>query len=376
MVVTNRYPRSLSGRQVLDGVPVHRWLFLNPTLDDLRCGRPDLFLASFYSYPLLLLQLRRLMQSFRPEVVNVHFPLSQLPPVRWLRRSFSFRLVISLHGHEIEQWFEADRRMGGGGLPMGKPDWRRGLHTLRSALQTADAVTACSRYLLERCIQLEPLAKKGSVIPNGVDLERFASREFHAHPRRYLLACGRMTHEKGFDLLLEAYARVAREHPGVDLILAGDGEDRLALRLRAERLRLEGQVHFPGRATPEEVVRLLNGCLFAVVPSRRETFGVVALEAMAAGKTVVATEVGGLPELMDGSLNRLVEPTVEGLVAGLAEWLGRTGELETLGQRNRALAAQYSWHRAAERYLEVYGSRRPDPDENVRMMSRFVGTAA
>src|SRR5215470_14146655 len=84
-VVTNRYPRSLPAQETLDGISVRRLLFLLPDLDSLRRRRADLFLASFYFYPLSLWRLRSLMRSFRPDVVNVHFPAQQTQFVLALR---------------------------------------------------------------------------------------------------------------------------------------------------------------------------------------------------------------------------------------------------------------------------------------------------
>src|SRR5262249_25213334 len=125
------------------------------------------------------------------------------------------------------------------------------------------------------------------------------------------------------------------------------------------------------------VVRLLNGCLFVIVPSRMESLGIVALEALAAGKPVLATRVGGLGELLTeicrstGSLSRvgsksieqvsrngeapvmLVEPSVDGLLQGMREWLS-TGRVENQGFATDALVLDdYTWARVAQRYERV-----------------------
>lgn len=332
-VIANLYPRSLPAQEIREGVSVRRWLFLTPKLSDLYRGRPDLFLASFYAYPVTLWRLSRLFQSFQPEVVNVHYPDGQIPFVLWLRRRFAFRLVVSLHGHDISS------------------------NPLRSLLQKADAVTACSRYLLDKAIELEPgVAVKGHAIHNGLDLIRFTDPIKYTHPRPYILAFGRLSYQKGFDLLLAAFAQVAQTFPQMDLILAGDGEDKPALQSQAQQLGLDDRLHLFGRATPSQVVQLLNGCEFVVAPSRWEPFGLVALEAMAAGKPVLATRVGGLPEFVPGSGNHLVTPTVEKLAEGLKEWLKHTEEIKALAAQNRVRAAAYTWDKMIEQYLEVYKS--------------------
>lgn len=385
MVLTNRYPRTLKALETIDGIQVRRKLFLRPCLADLRNRRLDLWLASLYYYPATLRYVQRLVDAFCPDVVNVHFPDAQIPFVSRLRRKRAFKLVVSLHGHEILRWFGAENgRAGDGRLAASAAN--RALQELRMILKGADAVTACSRYLLDKAIALEPaVAGKGHVIHNGIDLERFEDKTPFAHPRPYVLAFGRLTYKKGFDLLLRAFARVAPAHPEVDLIVAGEGEEREALRAARRDLGLEGRVLFPGRADSAEVVRLLNGCLFVVVPSRSEPFGLTALEALAAGKPVLATRVGGMPEFLGeeeslkprgenrlpqvrgpaatsfstptteaGQRTMLVEPTAAALSEGLRRWLALRAEFASHQEPDRCWPSCHTWAAVAERYLEVY----------------------
>ncbi len=341
-VVTNRYPRSLPAQEVVDGISVRRLLFLSPAIDTLQRRRADLFLASFYFYPSSLWRLLNLMSRFRPDVVNVHFPDHQSRFVIALRRRFKFRLVVSLHGDEIERSVPA--------------------RALQSILRAADAVTACSQHLLEQAIRLEPsIATKARVVHNGIDPKRFADKNQHFHPRPYALALGRLTQKKGFDLLLQALAQAGAEEPDIDLIIAGEGEEQQALMHQAQQLGLERRVHFRGQANPEEVVRLLNGCRFVVVPSRREPFGIVALEALAAGKPLLATKTGGLAEFLTafgapgGDSNPpvlLVKPDAGDLATGLRQIC----ELSRNGSRRsfRYLISDiYSWEHVARCYENV-----------------------
>jgi glycogen synthase len=284
-VVANRYPRSLPATEAVDGVPVERWLFFNSFGDLLRARRPELALASLYYNHSSAKRLNRLVENFRPDVVNLHFPEPRLAPILQVRRDIPFRLVVSVHGDDIERWFRESAS-------------DRGRRVVRRMLESADAVTACSGYLLQQAIELEPVvAGKATVIHNGVDHARFLAPAVYHHPRPYILAYGRHTHKKGFDLLLESFAPVSQRFPQVDLILAGAGEETGRLRKLRDRLRLEQRVLFYGRAEPEEVVRLLKGCRLVVIPSREEPFGIVAAEALLSGRPLVATRVGGLPEV-------------------------------------------------------------------------------
>jgi glycosyltransferase involved in cell wall biosynthesis len=351
-VVTNKYPRSLPKKETQEGVSIRRLHFLRPRIDDIRRRRPDLFIASLYFLPAAHFELDRIVQSFRPDVINVHYPDVQVPYVLRLRRRFDFRLVVSLHGHDVERYSQAD----------GVNHSERG--SLISLLRHSNGVTACSDYLLNQAAKLESSVRDtGSVVFNGIDLERFKVKSVYPHPRPYVLAIGRLTHAKGFDLLLEAFSQLNGRGSETDLIIAGDGELRDSLELRARELGLNGKVHFFGEAKPEEIVRLLNGSLFVVVPSRQEAFGLAALEAMAAGKPVLATRVGGLQEFLDESHNKLVEPSIAGITSGLVQWLDAQEELTSLGSENRKLAARYTWARTAEGYLNAYEESQAAPLE-------------
>jgi glycosyltransferase involved in cell wall biosynthesis len=336
------------------GVPVHRMFFLKPKLHDLRSGRLDLYAASLALYPAALAELGRLFRAFRPDVVNLHFPDAQVPFMLRMKKWFSFRLVASLHGHDVERFFEA--APGKDCDRSGKA--RRQLVTL---LREADAVTACSEQVLERAGQLElSVARKGCAIYNGVDAERFRKWDPFPWPRPYLLACGRLARVKGFDLLLDAYARLPSSCQWPDILLAGDGEERQALAQRARQLGIEAKVHFLGRVSPAEVVRLLQGCRLVAIPSRAEALGIVMLEALAAGKKVLATRVGGMAEFLSryagvesaGQTVRLVEPSMDGLASGLRDWLKDQQHGNELAVENNALH-EFSWPRVARRYESV-----------------------
>lgn len=338
-VLTPRYPRSLARRESIDGVDIDRLFMIPPGFDLLRRRRPDLFLASLLLYPLTLLQMALLMRSFRPDIVNVHFPDAQVPFLLKIRGCFRFRLIASLHGDEITRWPAA-----------GSPPPR-----LLELLRSADGITACSSWLRAAAARLDPaLAGKIRVVHNGIEMEPFRRGTVRARARPYLLAFGRFTVKKGFDLLLRAFEPIAASFPGVDLVIAGDGEDRRLLESLRDSLGLKGRVEFPGYASARELAALLDGCEFAVVPSREESFGLSALEAMAAGKFLLASRIGGLTEFIDESMNRLVEPTVEGLAAGIRESLERLDQVKASGRGNRRVALAHTAKTMTAGYLEAY----------------------
>lgn len=343
-VVTNRYPINLSGQEKIDGVPVRRFLFFDPPpFRKVKKLRILLFAGSLLLRRLNLLQMRHLLKTFQPDVINVHFP----EPTSWLLeldKKINCPLIVSLHGSDIEQYFDEK------GFDTEK------LARLRYILERADTVTACSRHLLDQAIRLQPSIKeKGRVIYNGIDLNVFEEKSSRDRFKPYVLAYGRFVYVKGFDLLIEAFANVHKKYPGINLLLAGEGSEQVNLSSQVAHLGLKEHVSFYGKASTPEVVSLLNGSEFVAIPSRREGFGIVALEGLAAGKLVLATKVGGLSELLQNSSNIMVEPTVEGIQSGLEKCL-TLKEKWRIEAENRKLSRAYSADAMTSQYINVYGN--------------------
>jgi glycosyltransferase involved in cell wall biosynthesis len=202
------------------------------------------------------------------------------------------------------------------------------------------------------------LAPHLEVIPNGVHPERYASGPVFAHPRPYIVAVGRLVPQKGFDVLIDAFAQLGVGLE-VDLIIVGDGPDRESLiRGRAAR-GVDDRVHLLGARGAHEVAALLRGALLAVCPSRWEGLPVVCLEAMASARAVVATNVDGIPDaVVDGETGILVPPQNPRALAGvLSSLLADATTRERLGAAGRCRVREYfTWPTVASRYLGVLGA--------------------
>ncbi len=161
---------------------------------------------------------------------------------------------------------------------------------------------------------------------------------------------------KGQDLLLEALPQVLRSHPDTHVLFVGSTNSEFAQRTqqRARELRVGRHVVFTGLRT--DVARLMQAVDVVTLPSRSETFGLAILEAMALGKPVVATRVGGLPELVrDGETGILVDYTTASLAHALNELLSSADLRYRLGQAARSFACQhYTPERMVQRVEAVY----------------------
>jgi glycosyltransferase involved in cell wall biosynthesis len=285
-----------------------------------------------------LAALRRLRRrGFRPDLVHAHVYSAALPALV-LARASGAPLVVSEH-------FTGFRR----GLVRG-PD----ALVARLAFRGAALLAPVSDELGQRLRPLAPGTTQRTV-PNVVDTDRFhppAERRTGGPPR--LLSVGWLAEKKGHRHLLEALARM--EHADASLELIGEGELRGELERLAHDLGVADRVRFPGPKLPEEVAEAMRRADLFVLPSLDENLPVVLIEAMASGLPVVATRVGGVPELVDDEVGRMVPAgDPDALAKAISEMLARRGESDPQALAGRA-RERYGMEAVGRAWDEVYDS--------------------
>jgi glycosyltransferase involved in cell wall biosynthesis len=220
---------------------------------------------------------------------------------------------------------------------------------LRPVLRRLDAHIAVAEIQKRHLVGVEGLREESvRVIYNGVDTgafrpadpaERSATRRTLglADDAVVLMTVGSLKPIKGADVLLRAVAPLMREQPRLRLVLVGDGPDRGSLERQARELSIADRVSFLGLRA--DVDRLLRAADALVLPSRSEALPTVLLEAMAAGLPVVATRVGGVPEIVDEDRSGLMVPPEDASALGgaLARIASDPALRRSLGQRGRAV---------------------------------------
>jgi glycosyltransferase involved in cell wall biosynthesis len=336
-VMANRWPRDLPRVERLDGIDVHRL--------PLRTRGAGWKSEVSYRLTSSLVQrdVTRLVRAHRADVVHV---ICVWPGVTYALdacAAIGVPVVTTLQG---ELTMDANKLYE-------KSESARGV--LRRALSESLAVTACSEHTLAeaRAFAAEVMASDAVVVPNGIAPGDFVGVAAYRHARPYVLAMGRHVEQKGFDLLLRAWASV--RPAGLDLLIAGDGPERAALEVLSRSLGITDTVQFVGRADRERVASLLAGSTLFVLSSRHEPFGIVLLEAMASGAPVLATRVGGVPEVVeDGVSGLLVEASVEGLAGGLQRMVSNEAMRRRCAEAGRRRASRFTWESITRRYVEVY----------------------
>lgn len=346
IIVTNRYPARLAKVERIDGIPVTRLRFLLPRWTYLRSRRRDLWLAGWFFFPLSLIDLCVILRRFHPDIVNVQYLGIPAFFVWLLQGLFRVRLVVSLHGGDVDS----------------EPYKNRFNRWLFNAVtRRADQVTACSKILLDQALTLAPDIKtKAQVIHNGVDAAQFINATPYTYPRCYLFGIGQLVQHKGFDLLIAAFAQIAAAWPDVDLLLAGGGPEHDALNQQIQAEQLDSRVHLLGVVDHSQVANLMRGSLAIIIPSRREPFGIVGLEAMASGRPIIASHIEGLVEALEGAdVNWFASDDLPGLTQTLNDVLengSSDGVLSPIADNhaNQARVQTQSWQKVAERYLSVF----------------------
>jgi glycosyltransferase involved in cell wall biosynthesis len=242
--------------------------------------------------------------------------------------------VLTLHGVFSEQVGYLHGGLAG----------RLGAWAERKALEWADVVTAVSRSAAER---YRSLGFDVLYVPNAVDPADLPERGTRFFERQ-VVYCGRLSREKGVDLLIDAIKRIS-----ANLVVVGGGPLERELR---ELARGDPRIRFTGPLPRAEALRIVKGSDVFVLPSRHEGLSTALLEAMAMGVPVVATRVGGNPELVEhGETGLLVEPE-PGQLAGAISLLLEDGNLAKRLAENAAKIARekYSWPVVYRQYLDVY----------------------
>ena len=308
-------------------------------------------------------------QGLRYDLIHSHYWLSGVAGLR-LRERWGAPLVHMFHTlGRLKNEVARDAGRARARAPHRRGDPHRGARPIASwpptwwSGRTSSGTTARA-------------AERVAVIPCGVDTELFQPMDpakardlLELPPEPLLLYVGRLTPIKGLDTLLEAM--VAIPEPAYLLVVGGEHDEPddghgAALRAQVKTLGLERRVRFL-RAQPQRRLRLFYAAAdVTVMPSHYESFGMVALEAMACGSPVVASRVGGLTTtVQDGVTGRLVpEGDPAALAAAITPLLG-SAEGRRLGQQAVRWAAEHRWPCVAESVCRLYSELRPAAREHL-----------
>jgi phosphatidyl-myo-inositol alpha-mannosyltransferase len=235
------------------------------------------------------------------------------------------------------------------------------LRQVSGRIDVAVAVSEAAASFLRRVVRV-PV----EIVPNGVDVRAFAhpGRPVHGLPAGpKILWVNRLDPQKGFEIMLRAFERLASDVGDAHLLVAGDGRDRVLLRSLPSQLR--SRILRLGTLPHEELPRYHAAADVFVAPATgQESFGIVLVEAMAAGVPVVASDIAGYREVVRDGVDGLLVPPNDpiALSAAIRRILSEPELAASLKEAGRSRAEAYSWQAIAPRLEDVYdrvlGARR------------------
>ena len=327
IVVTDQTSPDLPTEAQYKGIPVYRLPFRTVLAD----RKVEQILA-------MRRQVAELKQTFAPDLVHMHgITFSAFFCLETIHTHPAPLLVTLINETPLEQTIDR-------GL------WRR-------VLSTATWVTGKAIAVLSLAHQLMPdITPRSSVIYNGLKVSSLSPEPLPFETPR-LLCVGRLMVQKGVDLALTALAAIRDRFPNLRLLIAGDGIERAALERQTSALNLAEVVDFIGWIAPAQVLTLINTATIVVMPSRWEGHPSVALQAGLMARPVVATRVGGLPEIIVHEQTGLLveKEDVAGLADALSFLLEHPEKATQMGQAARQRVQEvFSWEQCVSAYATLY----------------------
>jgi glycosyltransferase involved in cell wall biosynthesis len=277
----------------------------------------------------------RARREQQPDIVHAHWWFPSGLVGTWLSKLSHTPLITTLHGSDVRIARQ---------VSMSRPAFRHVLHS-------STAITAVSKWLADEAQSLVS-APHPVVAPMPVATEHFAPGGTRGGDS--LLFVGRLTKQKGVDVLLQALARLPAD---ITLDIVGEGAERAPLEQMTRELGLTPRVRWAGVLPQQDLVRYYQKASAVVVPSADEGLGLVAAEAMLCETPVVAFESGGLPDVVQHERTGLLvrERSPEALAAAITALRERDDRGRALGAAGRLHAlSTFAPESVARRYIDIY----------------------
>ncbi len=329
----------------MDGIKVYRTA--------VEMGHPNFFTWALIFNHFMMKRVGDLSQRVDLDIVHIHDWLTA--PVGISFKHYKSKpMIVTIHSTE---------------------HGRSGLHNPESytidgmewwATYEANKVIVASGSMKRECEHFHLPSEKVEVIPNGIDSAKYqlpvdrwwVRSRYGLQPNEKLVLCvGRLVPQKGIEYLIRAAPLIHSRYPEAKLLIVGDGWQRDQLERLAQSVGYRWKITFTGFLPDQEVIALMNSADVLVVPSIYEPFGIVALEGMAAGVPVVASQIGGLAEVINHDHTGVfVYPRSPKSIAwGIDHVLSNPEHGKWLTRNAREIIQKfYSWEIIAMKTVKVY----------------------
>ena len=271
----------------------------------------------------------------QPKIILASWAFPEAVAACWLSQLFNSRFFFKVHGSDINLHGKIPARA----------------KQIVNAAKHATGILSVSKALAKEMIQMGIAEKKITVIYNGVDHQQFFIADAPSTQDDYILYVGNLKHDKGVIELLQGFSQISNEQPLLTLVFAGAGKEMLRLSLLAKQLDIAEKVSFLGAVAHEKLPQLIARAKVLALPSYNEGVPNVVLEAMACGTPVLATNVGGIPEVVNAnSCGLLINPKSDNEVAqGLRSILAKKWDKTLIRQHSKS----FTWANNKKQLIEL-----------------------
>ena len=279
---------------------------------------------------------KKLLKDFRPDVIHAHTVGFDSRIGAWLKEKYNCPLVVTTHGGDTEKPLNQGR-----------------IEEFRRDCDAADVISAVSSKLADR------VRSCGTKTPVRTILNGFVLRERPEEIRRdpmKMIQVGHLIPSKKVDVTIRAFAQLKEKYPEMTLTVIGKGHLRESLEQLCRELNVADSVTFMGEIENRRVFEEMCGAAYFVMVSKPEGFGIVYLEAMAAGCVTIGTEGEGIADLIRNGENGYLLPAdnPQAIVQTVCRCMENPEEAKALAEAGRSDACGLTWAQNGERYLELF----------------------
>ncbi|XQW85350.1 glycosyltransferase [Thalassotalea piscium] len=268
-----------------------------------------------------------------PSTILASWAFPEAVAASWLSRLYHTKFFFKVHGSDINLHGKIPARA----------------KQILSAAKKAQGILSVSKALANELYAMGVEQEKVHVIYNGVNHDKFGQHYPAKEQNNYILYIGNLKHDKGVMELIEGFNQIKDQHPSLQLVFAGSGAMLSKLTEYVNTNNLTEKVTFLGNVAHDQLPAWVSNAKALCLPSYNEGVPNVVLESMAAGTPVLATTVGGIPEVVDESIcGKLIPPKDANAVAnGLNALLSRQFSSDKIKQH----ASQFTWQKNKEQLI-------------------------